>query len=141
MIDATVEQVPVDLEEARRRLAQAINHARSAERCVDNESAFILLYAAVHKALSGALLAVGKRVAAGERGHVILIREAKNLLGQQHAQLLTRVDRARRKRNTVAYETPRIAAAELDAMKNDTKKTLEAASRFVEGQKPSAASA
>jgi hypothetical protein len=141
MIDATVEPVKPDLNAAQAKLLQAMNHARSAERCVDNESAYILLYSAVHKALAAVLLSVGLRVSSGERAHVKLIEEAKKHFGPEHAQLLARVDRARRKRNDVSYETAQIADAVLTAMKVDTKTTLEAALRFVREQKSSHASA
>lgn len=132
MVDATTESVPADFAEARSRLTQAMKHAQSADNSVDNESAFILLYTAVHKALGATLLSAGLRVGSGERGHVILIREAKTQLGAEHAQLLTRIDRARRKRNSVAYETQTIAEAELKAMKSDTLKTLEEVGRFIQ---------
>jgi hypothetical protein len=133
MVDAVVESTgSADFAEARRRLTAAMNHARSAEKAVDNESAFILLYSAVHKALGAALLAVGLRVGSGERGHVVLIQEAKKQLGSEHAQLLTRLDRARRKRNNVSYETQTVAEAELKSMTADTLKTLETVGRFVQ---------
>lgn len=132
MPDATVENVPADRGEARRRLTQARKHLDSARAAVDNESSYILLYSAVHKALSGALLAVGRRVGAGERAHLILISEAKNLLGQEHARLFTRVDRARRKRNNVAYDTTEVTAAELESMQTDTAATLDIVEVFIE---------
>jgi hypothetical protein len=132
MVDATAETVPADILEARRRVAQGVKHARSAAKCVDDESTYILLYTAVHKALNGALLAIGLRVGSGERGHKVLIEEAKRQLGSEHAQLLTRIDRARRKRNNVAYQTDTITSAELKTMKADTVKTLEAVKAFIE---------
>ena len=134
MPDATSENVQADRGEARRRLTQARKHLDSARAAVDNESAYILLYSAVHKALSAALLAIGRRVGAGERAHLILIREAKNLLGQDHAQLFTRVDRARRKRNNVAYETTEVTAMELQSMQTDTAATLDVVEVFIEAQ-------
>ncbi len=70
MIDATTEPVPADINEAARKIAQAMKHAESAEQCVDNESAYILLYSAVHKALAAVLISIGLRVGSGERGHV-----------------------------------------------------------------------
>ncbi len=70
MIDATTEPVPADVNEAARKIAQAMKHAESAEQCVDNESAYILLYSAVHKALAAVLISIGLRVGSGERGHV-----------------------------------------------------------------------
>lgn len=131
MADATIESAPSDFAEAKRRLSQAVNHTKSADNSEDNESAFILLYAAVHKSLSAVLLAAGLRVSSGERAHVMLIREARNHLPSDHAQLLSRIDRARRKRNNVAYETETIASSELEAMKRDARKTLEEALKFV----------
>jgi hypothetical protein len=131
MVDATTESVPVDISQARERYKQATKHAQSAGKCVDSESTFILLYTAVHKALTGALLAAGLRISSGERGHKALIEAAKAQLGAEHAQLLTRIDRARRKRNSVAYETDTISKAELDAMKTDTIKTLQAVNSFI----------
>lgn len=141
MIDATVQEVGVDLNEANKGLNQAVNHLRSAERCVDNESAFILLYTAVHKALTAVLLSVGLRVTEGERSHVMLLREAKKHLGREHAELLSRVDRARRKRHDVAYETEEITESVLKGLQNDAKKTLDAALRFVQEQRSSQTSA
>ena len=135
MIDATVKQDKVDIAEATRKLTQAVKHSQSAESCADNESAFILLYAAVHKALSAVLLSLGLRVDSGERAHAVLIAEAKKHLAAEHAALLSRLDRARRKRNSVAYETEQIADDELATMKKDTKTTLEAALRFVQARK------
>ncbi len=137
MIDATIEPVPADVNEATRKLTQAMKHAKSAEQCVDNESAYILLYSAVHKALAAVLISIGLRVGSGERGHVVLIQEAKKHLGAEHAALLSRLDRARRKRNSVSYETEQIADGELVAMKSDAMLTLETAGRFVQEQKPS----
>ncbi len=140
MIDATTEPVPADVNEAARKIAQAMKHAESAEQCVDNESAYILLYSAVHKALAAVLISIGLRVGSGERGHVVLIREAKKHLGAEHAALLSRLDRARRKRNSVSYETEQITDGELVAMKHDAMLTLETAGRFVQEQKTSPAS-
>jgi hypothetical protein len=135
MIDATVKQDDPDIPEATRKISQAVKHRTSADGCVDNESAFILLYAAVHKALSAVLLSLGLRVDSGERAHVVLIVEAKKHVGNEHAALLSRLDRARRKRNSVAYETEQIADDELATMKTDTKTTLEVALRFVNERK------
>jgi len=140
VIDATVEERKPDVNEATRRFTQAMKHAQSADRCVDNESGYILLYAAVHKAFGAVLVSIGLRVTAGDRGHAVLIQEAKKHLGKEHVQLLSRLDRARRKRNEVAYETAQIANDELATMKKDTLTALGAAGRFIQEQKPSPAS-
>jgi len=131
--DARVEAIPADLNEVDRRLSQAAAHLMSADSAeIDPESAYILLYSAIHKALSAALLADGRRVTSGTRGHQVLIQEARALLGQEHSRLLDRLDRARRKRNRIAYETDEIGDQELDAMKESARRTLDAVGRFVD---------
>ncbi len=133
MTDAPIDEVPADFDEVDRKLAQAENHLASAEvEGIDSESAYIILYSAVHKALSAALLAAGRRVGTGERGHVILIQEARRQLGGDYAQLLTRIDRARRKRNRVAYEAEEIGVNELHSLKRAARQTLDAVRAFSE---------
>jgi len=132
--DARVEAVPADFGEVDGRLSQAAGHLASADlEEIDPESAYILLYSAAHKALSAALLAVGRRIGSGTGGHVVLIREVRRLLGHEHSRLLDRLDRARRKRNRVAYATDEIGDQELDSMKESARQTIDAVSRFVDG--------
>ena len=140
MIDATVRQGEPDLNGAGQLLMRGMNHAKSAAHCTDNESGYVLLYYAAHKAISAVLLAKGIYIESGERGHKVLISEAKNHFGADHAALLSRLDRARRKRNNVAYGTEEIESAELAAMTNDAKETLGAAYQLVQEQKQSPAS-
>lgn len=136
MADARVETVPADFGEVDRKLAQATSHLASADSGgIDPESAYILLYSAIHKALSAALLADGRRVGSGARAHLVLIQEARQLLGQEHGRLLDRLDRARRKRNRIAYETDEIGDQELDAMKASARRTVDMVTRFVDDRR------
>lgn len=59
------------VKQARRQLASASLEG------VDAESSYALCYQAAIKALTGALIAVGRRVTAGEAGHLVLIAEAR----------------------------------------------------------------
>lgn len=136
MIDATVKQGDADFNEATRRLTAAMKHAKSAERCGDDaESAYILLYSAVHKALTATLISVGLRIEPGERGHVVLIDAAKDVLGKEHVELLNGLHRARRKRNDIAYETASVSQGEFEGVKKQAHETLGVAGRFVQERK------
>lgn len=137
--DAQVDIVPPDFADGDRRLAQARNHRRSAQLPgIDNESAYILLYSAAHKAATAVLAVVGRRVSAGERGHVVMLAEVRRALGQEHAQLMTRLDRARQQRHRVAYETLAVGQAELAALLTATQEAIDAAQRFVDSRRPAA---
>jgi uncharacterized protein (UPF0332 family) len=135
--EAQIDIVPADFNEAGRRLAQARNHHGSAEvPGIDNESAYILLYSAAHKAASAVLLAAGRRVSSGERGHAVLLAETKRLLGQAHAQLMTRLDRARQQRNRVAYQTQAVSRTELESLRASAQQMIDAAQAFVDTRRP-----
>ena len=140
MIDATLQQIPADCDQVGRLIQQARNHQQSAARVVDGESAYILLYSAVHKVLAAALLADGYRVGAGERGHVVLIQSVKERLGAEHATTLTRIDRGRRKRNKVAYESEAVSKGELDALSSNVADTFKAVSAYIKERVPKEAS-
>jgi uncharacterized protein (UPF0332 family) len=135
--DAQVENVPADFDEADRRLAQARNHHASAQAPgIDNESAYILLYSAAHKAASATLLAAGRRVTSGERGHAVLLAETRHLLGQEHAQLMTRLDRARQQRNRIAYQTQAVSRSELASLRASAQQMIDAAQAFLDARRP-----
>jgi hypothetical protein len=134
--DAQIDAVPADFNEAARRLAQARNHHGSAQAPgIDNESAYILLYSAAHKAASATLLAAGRRVGSGERAHAVLLAETRRLLGQEHAQLMTRLDRARQQRNRVAYQTQAVSHAELESLRGSALQMIDAAQAFVDAHR------
>lgn len=135
--DAQIDVVPADFGEADLRLAQASSHHTSAQaHGVDAESAYILLYSAAHKAASAVLLAAGRRVSSGERGHAVLLVETRRLLGQAHAQLMTRLDRARQQRNRVAYQTQAVSRGELDSLRASAQQMIDAAHAFVDARRP-----
>jgi uncharacterized protein (UPF0332 family) len=135
--EAQIDAVPADFNEADRRLAQARNHNGSAQVAgIDNESAYILLYSAAHKAASAVLLAAGRRVSSGERGHAVLLAETRRLLGQEHAQLMTRLDRARQQRNRVAYQTHAVSGTELESVRASAQQMIDAAQAFVDTRRP-----
>lgn len=135
--DAQIEIVPADFNEADDRLRQARNHHASAQVSgIDNESAYILLYSAAHKAASAVLLAAGRRVSSGERGHAVLLAETRRLLGQEHAQLMTRLDRARQQRNRVAYQTQAVSRTELESLRASAQQMVDAAQAFVDARRP-----
>lgn len=133
MTAAQVDLREPDFEEAAKRLAQARDHLASANLDgTDPQSAYILLYSAAHKATSAALLAAGRRVSAGDGAHKLQISETAKLLGEKHAQLMTRLDRARIQRNRVAYESTTVGQNELTALRNATEETIGAVEAFVE---------
>lgn len=137
MSPARVDLVPADVGEAAVRLEQARRHEAGARlEELDDESGYILLYSAVHKAATAALLAAGRRITAGENAHVLLFRETRRLLGREHAALLDRLDRARRQRHRVAYETEEVGQAQLARLRADTRELLDVVGRLVEGLSP-----
>lgn len=97
---------------------------------VDPQSSYALSYQAAIKALTGALIAVGRRVTAGESGHLVLIEEARRQI-QGDATLFDRLDRMRRTRHTVFYELAEVSEIELRGAREDAEAIVEAAARFV----------
>lgn len=137
MTAAQVDLKPPDFDEAGRRLAQAHGHLASANvDGVDRQSAYILLYSAAHKATAAALLAAGRKISAGDGAHKLQISETAKLLGQEHAQLMTRLDRARIQRNQVAYESVVVGENELTALRKSAEQTISAAEAFIEARRP-----
>lgn len=115
------------IQQARRQLQSALVEG------VDAESSFGLSYQATIKALTGALIAVGRRVTAGESGHLVLIREARGRLGGDEA-LFDRLDRMRRTRHEVFYEVGEVSRRELDLAQRDARALIDLAARFVMDQ-------
>jgi hypothetical protein len=129
---AQVDLKPPDFDEANRRLEQARTHFATANLAgVDRQSAYILLYSAAHKATSAALLAAGRKVSAGDGAHKLQISETGKLLGKDHAQLMTRLDRARIQRNRIAYESEVVGQNELTALCKATEETLAVVETFI----------
>jgi hypothetical protein len=130
---ANVDLVPPDFDEADVRLEQARRHQAGARLDgIDNESSYILLYSAVHKAASAALLAAGRRITAGDDAHVLLLRETRRLLGREHTGLIDRLDRARKQRHRVAYETQEIGQAQLASLHAAADELLDVVGALVE---------
>lgn len=87
-------------------------------------------YQAAIKALTGALLAVGRRVTAGESGHLVLINEARAQIADD-ATLFDRLDRMRRTRHGVFYGIGEVSSLELSGAHHDATAIIDAAARFV----------
>jgi hypothetical protein len=137
MSPASVDLVPADFDEAHLRLEQARRHEAGARlHGIDNESSYILLYSAVHKAATAALLVAGRRITAGDDAHVLLFRETRRLLGREHAELVDRLDRARRQRHRVAYETQEIGQAQLESLRAAAGELVDVVARFVAKRRP-----
>jgi hypothetical protein len=93
---AAVDVVQPDVAAAVAFVKQARTQLASASLAqIDAESGYALCYQASIKALTGALIAVGRRVTAGEGGHPVLIREARGRTAGD-ATLFDRLDRMRR---------------------------------------------
>jgi hypothetical protein len=97
---------------------------------VDAESSYALSYQAAIKALMGALIAIGRRVTAGEAGHLVLIREARGRIGGNEAAF-DRLDRIRRTRHRVLYDIDEVSRLELEAAQRDAELLIDMAARFV----------
>lgn len=112
------------VKQARRQLASAGIEG------VDPESSYGLAYGAAVKALTGALLASGRRVTAGESGHVVLIREARARLQCEDA-VFDRLDRMRRTRHQVFYDVREVSDMEAAGALADAQMLIDAAARAV----------
>jgi hypothetical protein len=112
------------IKQARRQLASAGVHG------VDAESAYGLCYQASIKALTGALLTVGRRVTSGEGGHAVLIAEARAQTGGDQV-IFDRLDRMRRTRHRIFYDVTEVSRIELDDARRDAGLLLDHAARFV----------
>lgn len=112
------------VKQARRQLASAGIEG------VDPESSYGLAYGAAVKALTGALLASGRRVTAGESGYVILIREARARLQCEDA-VFDRLDRMRRTRHQVFYDVREVSDMEAAGARADAQMLIDAAARAV----------
>ena len=97
---------------------------------VDAQSSYALSYQSAIKALTGALLADGRRVTAGESGHLVLIKEAKARMAGDES-LFDRLDRMRRTRHDVFYELAEVSELELAGAQHDAHAIIDAAARFV----------
>lgn len=132
MTRAGVDLVPPDLDEARRILEQARRHDASARLAeIDNESSYVVLYSAAHKAATAALLAAGRRVTAGEDAHSVLLRELRKILGSGHTRLVDRLDRARQQRNRIAYESSEVGEAQLESLRRAVSETIAVVDRVI----------
>lgn len=131
---AEVDAVRPDQQAAVAFIRQARQQLRSALLAgVDAESSFALAYQATIKALTGALIAVGRRVTAGEAGHLVLIREARMRIGGDDV-LFDRLDRMRRTRHQVFYEVSEVSRRELETAQRDAQALIDLSAQFVLGQ-------
>lgn len=112
------------VKQARRQLASARVEG------VDSESSYGLAYGAAVKAVTGALLATGRRVTAGEAGHVVLVREARSRLECDDA-VFDRLDRMRRTRHQVFYDVREVSDVEVVGALEDAQALIDAAARAV----------
>jgi hypothetical protein len=122
---ARLEEVVADAGEARRLVAQAAAHLRSANvPGVDAESAYGLCYQAVLKGCIALLAADGLRATSGTSGHVVVLREAVARLGLP-ADLADRLDAMRRARHRVFYDAVDVSQLELDGARRDADTVVE----------------
>lgn len=134
MTRAEVDAVRPDQQAAVAFIRQARRQLRSALLAgVDAESSFALAYQATIKGLTGALIAVGRRVTAGEAGHLVLIREARMRIGGDDV-LFDRLDRMRRTRHQVFYEVAEVSRRELESAQRDAQALIDLSAQFVLGQ-------
>ena len=134
MARAEVDAVRPDQRAAVAFIRQARQQLRSALLAgVDAESSFGLSYQAAIKGLTGALLAIGRRVTAGEAGHLVLIREARMRTGGD-AALFDRLDRMRRTRHQVFYEVAEVSRRELETAQRDAQALIDLSAQFVLSQ-------
>jgi hypothetical protein len=131
MSRATVDSVRPDPRAAVEFIKQARRQVASAGvEGVDRESAYGLCYQATIKALTGALLAVVRRVTAGEAGHAVLIADARAQTRGDQA-LFDRLDRMRRTRHRIFYDIGEVSRLELEDASRDAHALIEMAARFV----------
>jgi HEPN domain-containing protein len=131
MSRAEVDVVRPDLVAAVAFIKQARRQLASAQLAgVDPESSFALSYQAAIKALTGALIAVGRRVTAGEAGHLVLIKEARAQMEASDAAF-DRLDRMRRTRHRVFYDIDEVSRLEVDAAQRDAAMLIDMAAHFV----------
>ena len=76
---------------------------------------------------------IGRRVTAGEAGHMVLIGEARIRIGGEET-LFDRLDRMRRTRHRVFYEVDEVSQIELDGARRDAGLLIDHAARFVHTQ-------
>lgn len=134
MTRAAVDAVRPDVVAAVAFVKQARRHLASAQLDeIDAESGFALCYQAAIKALTGALIAVGRRVTAGEAGHLVLIGEARSRIGGDGA-VYDRLDRMRRTRHRVFYDVEEVSGLERESALRDASLLIEIAARFVLAQ-------
>jgi hypothetical protein len=133
MTDARLEDVPVDLSLARRYVATASRMlGDAAAEALSDEAQYTLLYDAARNAITAALRAHGKRVTAGSRAHVVTITAAKALLAAEHAPDLDRIDRVRRVRHQIEYDTREVSSVEVEAIREPARRIVNAARDVVD---------
>lgn len=125
MTRAKATDAPRDPAGAHRLLAQAHRTLASAALAgVDADSGYGLAYQAALKAVLALLRHSGRRVSSGSGGHVVTLREAERLLGDDGA-IVRRVDRMRRARNQVVYDGEEVGEAERDQAIRDAGALIE----------------
>jgi hypothetical protein len=135
MTRAEVDAVQPDLSAGVAFVKQARQQLNSAKiEGVDAQSSFGLAYQASVKALTGALIAVGRRVTAGEAGHLVLIGEARARIAG-HDVLFDRLDRMRRTRHQVFYEIAEVSDYELGRALRDAEDVIDLAARYILDQR------
>jgi hypothetical protein len=128
---AAVDMVRPDLAAAVAYVKQARQQLASAQlEGMDPQSGYALCYQAAMKALTGALIAIGRRVTAGEAGHAVLIGEARATTGGDQS-LFDRLDRMRRTRHRIFYDIDEVSRLELDQARRDAGLLIDHAARFV----------
>ena len=110
--EGLIGKVPADPTSARKRLAEAARHLKSAEMIVDVDpsGAYQLAYDGARKAIVAAMLAAGLRVKAKEGAHAVAARYAAGLA---EAEPFTAFDRMRRNRNRSEYGSRSFARTEV----------------------------
>lgn len=128
MSPAAVDIVQADQRAAVKYIKQARTQFASAKALgnTDRESSYALCYQAAIKALTGMLLSSGRRISAGESGHVLLIRESKSLLVEQD-DLLSRFDLMRRVRHQIFYDLDEVSVEDLVGAQKDVEEITRSA--------------
>lgn len=133
MTDARVEPVPQDAATARILLERAQGFL--SDGCQHGNTApgkQILLWQACLSAVDAILLAAGRRVTGGEGAHAVRLRESQAELGGDHLDLFERLDGHRQLRHGASYHFEMVSDAETETTREDAKRLLEVARRFVE---------
>jgi hypothetical protein len=135
MTDARVEHVPVDTLRARGFLAQAKQFlADGGGSTISSPSRQVLLHNAAIAACDALLMVHGRRVTPGDGGHWLRLKEAQDLLQDDHGDLFDRLDESRMARNDVSYRAEFVLDEEVDAARRAVEELLEIAQSYVQAK-------